>query len=317
VKQVAPLYLASLTTNPELAESYTDKVRLNLELHILPEFSARRLESITRPELEAFKLRLLDKERMRSGGKLKPRTVKDILRCFHGLFVYAHAHDLISRVPAFPKAPKVARTLPTFLDFDEEKRLYAAIESPRERLLVMFAIRTGVRAGEHIALQVRDLDLANRKLYVRRAWKRAKVKASIGKPKSGSERYVDIDVELTALLREHAAGLTQPEQFVFTRPDGQMLDHDYLDWVLGRALAAAGITKHVRWHDLRHTFGSHRAMLGADVIQIRDWMGHASVKTTEIYMHLAPSRGRQAVDEMQAKRAEMSATPTEHVASCE
>lgn len=330
VKDIARLWLASLVGNPDLAESYTDKVEVNLTYHVLPEFGERRMGSITRQELEDFKIKLLNKPRALRGRaaalakqrealqavvreaaevpaldvkKLQPRTVKDILRCFHGLFVYAHGRDLVPRIPRFPKPPKAGNTTPVFLDFDEEKRLYAALDNPEDQLAIMFAVRTGLRAGEQMLFEKSDIDFANAQIHVRRAFKRAKKKPQVGKPKSKHQRVVDIDAEMLSALKrgQHLRG-----PLMFYTADGQQMTHKYLECLIRRALAAAGITKHITWHHLRHTFGSHRAMLNSTLQQIQHWMGHSSSTTTEIYAHLLPSAGKRALEEVERNRARLA-----------
>ena len=58
--------------------------------------------------------------------------------------------------------------------------------------------------------------------------------------------------------------------------------------------------REIGWHDLRHTFCSHLAMKGAPVRAIQELAGHASIQTTQRYMHLAPSATRSAIDLLEA-----------------
>ena len=91
-------------------------------------------------------------------------------------------------------------------------------------------------------------------------------------------------------LKAHRLLVGIRSEFIFSRPDGSPLTNGDCKWPLRRALFAAGITRQegrVGWHYLRHTFGSHLAMKGADALQIQQLMGHRSLATTMRYIHLA------------------------------
>ncbi len=59
---------------------------------------------------------------------------------------------------------------------------------------------------------------------------------------------------------------------------------------------AAGITKKVSCHALRHTFATYKAERGVSPYQLRDWLGHASLETTQIYVHLGWQNARKAME---------------------
>jgi site-specific recombinase XerD len=81
---------------------------------------------------------------------------------------------------------------------------------------------------------------------------------------------------------------------VFAHEDGApiyWLEHGYHG-----ALNRAGITRHVRFHDLRHTFASHLVMRGVDIRTVAQLLGHRDIKVTMRYAHLAPQHLQSAVD---------------------
>jgi integrase len=79
------------------------------------------------------------------------------------------------------------------------------------------------------------------------------------------------------------------EDLVFGHPDlGTPLDRTKLTRKFKDACEAAGV-RVIRFHDLRHTFGTTLAAAGVPLRTIQEYMGHADVKTTQIYMHYAPS----------------------------
>jgi integrase len=104
-------------------------------------------------------------------------------------------------------------------------------------------------------------------------------------PKSGKVRsvpLVDAAAEWLARLEQHR-GSRHEQALVFSEADGTHLSDGRLRWRYGKALERAGL-RPLRFHDLRHTFGS-LAISRADIVEVQAWMGHADVKTTMRYLH--------------------------------
>jgi integrase len=138
-----------------------------------------------------------------------------------------------------------------------------------------------LRRGELVALRVRDVDFANRVLRVEGSYALGTLKA----PKSGKVRSVPmaakVEKVLAALLLER--GDPGPDELVFLGDGGGYLDASALRRRYTKAQTTAGL-RPLRFHDLRHTFGS-LAIGRASLVQLQAWMGHADVKTTMRYLH--------------------------------
>jgi integrase len=154
----------------------------------------------------------------------------------------------------------------------------------------MVGLRTGLRVGELIALRWEDVDFRTRKLRVKRSIY-AGVETS---PKSGRERDVPLSAKALAALKAHRKQHPKDEA-VFGVGDGGRMTRHMVTPALHRFARAAGLEA-VGPHVLRHSFGSHSAMLGVPVRILQDWMGHASVTQTEAYAKLAPGSGQSLVD---------------------
>jgi integrase len=156
-----------------------------------------------------------------------------------------------------------------------------------ERAMYLTAAMTGLRQGELFALRWMDIDWLARKVRVRRSY----VRGRFGTPKSKrSSRAVPladrVARELELLFQ--ASEFQGEEDLVFGHPHtGGPLDRSQVSKRFKSALKRAGV-REVRFHDLRHTFGTRCAANGVAMRTIQEWMGHRDVKTTQIYADYAP-----------------------------
>jgi integrase len=157
-----------------------------------------------------------------------------------------------------------------------------------ERVMYLTAAMTGLRQGELLALRWIDIDWLAHRVRVRRNFVRGK----FGTPKSKrSSRSVPLaDQVATELERLFQASEYQAdEDLVFGNPHtGEPFDRSVLLRRFKRALERAGV-RQVRFHDLRHTFGTRMAAAGVPMRTLQEWMGHRDYKTTLIYADYAPA----------------------------
>jgi integrase len=160
--------------------------------------------------------------------------------------------------------------------------------APTLSLMYRAAAMTGLRMGELTALRWLDLDWSAGKVRVRRSWVRSEF--STPKSRRGS-RAVPLADELAAELERHSRGsaFQADDDLVFAHPRlGGPLDRSKVRKRFKRALARAG-ARDVRFHDLRHTFGTRMAGVGVPMRTLQEWMGHRDFKTTLIYADYSPS----------------------------
>ena len=143
----------------------------------------------------------------------------------------------------------------------------------------MLLVNTGMRLGE--LQKLRCENVRDDSLYVISTNKR--------RTKSGKFRVIGLnDKALKALAKFDRSG-----EFLFP----QNYSRQTIGTALTRCAKRAGIVKG-KWgvHCLRHSFGSHMAMAGVSMASIQDLMGHANMKTTEIYIHLSPDHQKKSVN---------------------
>lgn len=167
-----------------------------------------------------------------------------------------------------------------------EERETRSAEDRQDAEIVRVAAYAGLRQGELLALRWRDVDFAKSALTIARA-----ISAGVeSTTKSGRVRQVPLAGQAAAALervrrREH---YIDPDDLVFCNALGRRLDDSALRRRFRRAQAAADV-RPLRFHDLRHTFGSLLAMRGVDVVTIQKAMGHSALATTSRYLHARPA----------------------------
>lgn len=325
VKDVATRFLAYMESLTDKSPTYLLKIESTIRNHIIPDLGDRRIDQVTDQDLRVWKLTLhkkplgvrgnalkararaartgtvLEDQTGRPVRHIKSRTVKDILRVCHGMFTFAIDEKLVTAIPRFPKPPEIEKQDPEFLEFGETIALYEAARDDWERLLLKFAVQTGLREGEQMAIQWKHVKFETNQIAVKRAYKKnykGQLPLWIDGPTKGKRhRLVDVSAALIEELRK-AKQLQAGEALIFARPDGTHMTPDQFNAILRRAAKKANLQRHVHWHSLRHTFGTQVAAQDVDLQTLQAWLGHQSIRTTEIYAKWMPSRGAKQVEKL-------------------
>jgi integrase len=156
-----------------------------------------------------------------------------------------------------------------------------------DRALYLTAAMTGLRQGELLGLRWRDVDWAAQKIRVVRPFVRGKFRTPKSRTSSRAVPMADrVGRELELLFQ--ASAYQTEDDLVFGHPHtGHPLERSQVSKRFKRALKRAGV-RDVRFHDLRHTFGTRCAAAGVPLRTLQAWMGHADIKTTMVYTHYAP-----------------------------
>jgi integrase len=275
-----------------------------------PDFFKLNLKEITAWNVEKWRTKRL------KGGK-QPSTVNRDLTALKALLSKAcEWKHLVDNPLSAVKPSKVDNAAKVrFLSVDEEKRLMNAIDDREEKAraerakanawrrdrgyplfpnlktvsftdhlkpMVLVSLNTGVRWGELTGLTWGNVDVEN-----------ALVTITGGTAKSGKTRHIPLNTTALEALKKWKKQSSDP--IVFPGREGNTLDNVNKSW--HAVLSAAGI-KDFRWHDLRHHFASKLVMAGVDLNTVRELMGHADLKMTLRYAHLAPEHKASAVEKL-------------------
>jgi integrase/recombinase XerD len=199
---------------------------------------------------------------------ISPGTLKVELAALK--FLYAKTLGRPSEV-AWISWPRQPRALPRVLSRDEVLALLDAAPSPLYRAIMLVMYGAGLRVGEAVALQVRDIDAARRIIRITRG-------------KGAKPREVALDAKLLAALREYWRKTTPPLPYLFAGPrSGRPVAPKSVRTAIRRAARRAGLRKRVTPHMLRHSFATALLEMGTDIRVIQHLLGHACITSTMFY----------------------------------
>lgn len=172
--------------------------------------------------------------------------------------------------------PKKQLQLPKVLNETEIGRLFKVITNLKHKAIVFTAYSAGLRVSEVVNLRLSDVDSKRMTLLIQQS-------------KGKKDRYVNLSPVLLDILRSYLKKQNpRPITYLF---EGQMPGEPYsvrsAQQIFMYAKKAAGISKSITFHGLRHSFATHLLEKGVDIKYIKDILGHFDIKTTERYVHVA------------------------------
>lgn len=284
-------------------ESIKDRVRPGTykpyeaitRLHIKPTLGRTKLD-----KLSAMQLEKLYHQKLKSG--LSARRVRYIHVTIRKALKDAVRLQLLSRnVGDAAIPPRPAKTEITPLTLDEMRSLLDAARGDRFEALYVLAVTTGMRQGELIGLQWKDIDLDGSTLRVNRSVYEGIV--SLPKTNAGRRTIRLSKLSVSALKQHRVNAATRNErisEWVFPNTNGTPIGHQNLhnrSWK--PLLRRAGLPHSVRFHDLRHSCISLLLAKGVPVKVVSEMSGHADISVTlSVYGHVLPDMQGTAADEI-------------------
>jgi integrase len=230
---------------------------------------------VKRKHIDDFRLRCLQ-------IKNRETYINILLRSLRAAFNTALSVKYISENPFIKKKGhppilfRLNEALPRFLSMDEIKALFEQITDPDFLFAIQMYLYTGLRRSELLRLNAQDIDLENQMIKVRRT-------------KSKKDRTVPIPDELKEIIMARPKMDIGPLFPRWTSPDTMSrLFHEYT--------RAAGIK--ARLHDLRHSYGTYLRIAGVQLDEIQELMGHADIKTTQIYAKVVNATLKEAANKL-------------------
>ena len=270
--------------------------------HIIPELGHIPLTQLTPSDFQQFYHRLKQGGRLlrveQYGPGLSDRMVKSCHVTCRMALDKAVADRLLLKNPAATcKAPATHPREMSVLTGEEIQRLLIQAKEDGCYELLLLELSTGLRRGEILALQWDDLDFRTGALRVERQVQRIKGELVISQPKTRtSNRSVILLGPILRVLERCRKSGTSRWMFPSPKKEDSPLDPAAVRKKLTAVLKRAGC-KHVRFHDLRHTFATNALEHGMDIKTLSAIIGHVSSATTlNVYAHVTDETRQKAAD---------------------
>jgi integrase/recombinase XerD len=213
-------------------------------------------------------------------------------------FFYTHTTPRDWKTLQKLRVPR-AKTLPDVLTIDEVRRLIDAVRTPHNRTYFWTVYSLGLRLQEGLNLQVGDIDGARMLVHVHHG-------------KGAKDRYVPLPLRTLSLLRQYWATHRHPLWlFPATGRDHQHaasstgpMERSSVQGAMRRVVQELDFRKAISIHTLRHSYATHLLEAGVNLRLIQQYLGHSSLQTTMVYLHLTAlgqEQARAAIERVMAE----------------
>jgi site-specific recombinase XerD len=169
---------------------------------------------------------------------------------------------------------KMGKKLPVVLSLQEIQAIFSAVGNLKHRAVLMTIYSAGLRLSEVVHLKVSDVDSQRMTIRVQQG-------------KGQKDRYTLLGQRTLDILRDYWKEY-RPSGWLFAgKTESEPLSVSSVQKVFEKALLRAGIKKPASVHTLRHSFATHLLEAGTDLFHIQHLLGHTSLKTTAVYLHLS------------------------------
>src|SRR3989454_2483402 len=215
-------------------------------------------------------------------GVARARKVSAIREYFR----FLEGVGLIQKSPiAGIDTPKREKHTRQFLRSDEyTKMLSLAGAHPRDYAILQVFLQTGIRVSELANLTTHDVDFIKPAINVR--------------GKGNTEREIALEKRGVQALKNYLT--VRPEslsEVIFLNYKGEPISERGIRKLVVKYTKFAGITKRASCHTLRHTFATYKAEKGVSPFQLQQWLGHANLNTTQIYVHLGKQNAKRLMEQ--------------------
>jgi site-specific recombinase XerD len=249
-----------------LAKNTLDSYTLNARLFL--DYCNRPVGQLNEQDIWKFQFHLIKEK------GVAPSTVNTYSAAIRFLFAVT-----LNRTLNYLQIPrqKKRRTLPEVLTREEVSAILSASPNIKHRAMLTVVYSSGLRVSEAANLKLQHIDSANMRLFVEDG-------------KGGKDRYTLLSENCLDILRLYWKRYRpeHPEGWLFTGTyNVTHITSAGIESAFNESAKKAGITKNVSVHSLRHAFATHLLEDGATLLQVKELLGHSSIQSTTIYLHLA------------------------------
>lgn len=260
-------YLEQLRYSENSIKSYAEGLKTFFRFLHNPDPS-----SVTLSDIERFNLEyIIRRDYSESYQNLVINAIK----------IFFRKHQNVHFKTDHLERPRSRERLPTVLSLSEVESLLNSIANLKHRTMLSIIYSCGLRMGELLDLEIRDVDSKRMVIHIKNA-------------KGKKDRIVPLSASVLDLLRVYYLDY-RPHHFLFNGESGNQYSRSSLQTIFRRAVVRAGILKKCTLHTLRHSYATHLLENGVNLRYIQDLLGHKSPNTTMIYTHVTSDESRKVI----------------------
>ncbi|OQA53273.1 MAG: Tyrosine recombinase XerD [candidate division WS2 bacterium ADurb.Bin280] len=241
--------------SPKTIEAYIFCIRKYLD------FKKSNLDRIDEENIKDYLLKLQDSGKSSQTVNLHINSIK---------YLYREIFKNHKKINI--KFAKRSQKLPVVLSRQEIKRIIDSIQNQKHRLIIALSYGAGLRVSEAQNLKVCDIDIDQKIIHIKNA--------------KGKKDRISLLPEKIIVELKKAIAYKQKGDLLFESERGGKLSTRSLEKIFESALSNSGIAKSATFHSLRHSFATHLLENGVDVRYVQELLGHANIRTTQIYTHV-------------------------------
>jgi len=209
-------------------------------------------------------------------------SFKHLVYGLRTMFSMFNKEKLLLNLPSIAQS----KALPVVFSCQEIKRILKTPKLLKHRVLFAIIYDCGLRISEAINLRITDIDFNRQRVHIRES-------------KHKKDRYVPVSVivlrGLTTYLRS-----SNPKDWLFNgKRRGEQISKEGIRHAFRSVIRKTGIKKQVCIHTLRHSYATHLLEMGLDIVSVKNQMGHAEIRTTMMYLHIAKSNPKAGFSPME------------------
>lgn len=275
-------YILNFLEYLEVIKKHSEHTIRNYQIDLLDflEFNNNKILNINKNIVNEYMKYLYNKNISKS-------TISRRLSSLRGFYNYLYKKDLISKNYFIGiKNPKKENSLPKLVkDIDIDKMFNIPdIKKPlgqRNLLIIRMLYSTGIRVSELVNIKLSDIDIEERTIKILGKGNKERIVVFGNNTKETLQLYLN-----NGRYRLN----TKDSKYLFLNKDGKKISDRYIRNIIDDIIVKASIQMHISPHMLRHTFATVMLNNGADLVSVKDLLGHESLNTTSIYTHVSDDK---------------------------
>lgn len=292
-----------------VATRTADRYRGIINSHLIPDLGHFQVREIKPIHIESYQNKKINSGKINGEG-LSAQTVRMHHNLLSSIFKYAQRLELVDKNPVkLVPSPKEKMTKSDYLSKEELKELLNYTEGLWIHDFIKVAVATGMRRGEMLGLEWKDVDLDSKRISVVQALKRTSKGIELSEPKTKSSiRSIAITDSTIKIMKKIKTEQSKRKlklgkkydktyDLVFCEEDGRYCNPNTVTRRFKRVAKAVGLG-HYKLHDLRHTMASLLIKIANPKV-VQERLGHSSISMTmDLYSHLSQDIQQKAADDL-------------------